>query len=301
MSRPRRVPTATALAATLVLGACAASARAPSARGCPVASVEIVVTVDQWGDIVRSLAGPCGRVVSIVTSSSGDPHDYEPTPADGAVFAKAQMVVKNGLQYDAWADKAIAALAHRPIVVDAGRVVGAKDGDNPHLWYGPDIVARVADAVTEALTNAAPTAAAFFAAQHGAWLIATQSYRDAVARARATATGKSYAATEPVFDLMAAAIGMTDTTPNGFRRAAANGSDPAPADVAAFEKVLDQHKVAVLIYNVQTQGAIPEQIRKKAQNAKIPVVEVTETVKSGATGFVNWQLAQLDALTGALR
>jgi zinc/manganese transport system substrate-binding protein len=59
-----------------------------------------VVTVDQWGDIVSDLAGACGEVTTIIKSSSIDPHDYEPTPADSAKFDRAKLVVVNGLDYD---------------------------------------------------------------------------------------------------------------------------------------------------------------------------------------------------------
>ena len=38
----------------------------------------MVVTVNQWGDIVDALAGGCGRVTTIIGGTAGDPHDYEP-------------------------------------------------------------------------------------------------------------------------------------------------------------------------------------------------------------------------------
>ena len=56
----------------------------------------------------------------------------------------------------------------------------------------------------------------------------------------------------------------------------------------------------VLIVNVQTEGAIPEQIRAAAEDAGVPVVEVSETMPKGAAGFVDWQVGQLQALRAAL-
>ena len=70
----------------------------------------MVVSVDQWGDIVDQLAGDCGAVTTIFKSSSADPHDYEPSPADSEAFTGARLVVVNGLDYDPWADKALATL-----------------------------------------------------------------------------------------------------------------------------------------------------------------------------------------------
>src|SRR6185503_7871608 len=91
-----------AAATALAVSACGAStARSTEPTGdCPTAPIPVVVSVDQWGDIVHQLAGDCGAVTTIVSSSSADPHDYEPTPADIAKFSGAKLVVVNGLDYD---------------------------------------------------------------------------------------------------------------------------------------------------------------------------------------------------------
>ena len=56
----------------------------------------------------------------------------------------------------------------------------------------------------------------------------------------------------------------------------------------------------MLIYNTQTEGSVPEQIRAAAERAGVPVVEVTETVPPGAQSFEAWQVDQLDCLAKAL-
>ena len=55
-----------------------------------------------------------------------------------------------------------------------------------------------------------------------------------------------------------------------------------------------------MIYNTQTEGSVPEQIRQTAEAAGVPVVEVTETVAPGADSFEAWQVAQLTSLAKAL-
>ncbi len=64
--------------------------------------------------------------------------------------------------------------------------------------------------------------------------------------------------------------------------------------------LLAGRQVDVLIYNSQTQGSIPEQIRSAAEEAGVPVVDVTETVPPRQTSFEGWQDAQLTALGKAL-
>ncbi len=267
---------------------------------CPVEPVQVVVSVDQWGDIVEQLAGECAKVTTVIASSAIDPHDYEPSPADIASFSDAEIVVVNGCDYDHWADETAEGLSPTPTIVNACEVVGKTDGDNPHIWYGPDFVFAVAGAVTQQLQAALPTAGTYFPDRAAAWNESMQGYRDEIARIRAEFPGRPYAATESVFDYMGDALTLRNTTPEGFARASANETDPSPGDVQAFDQLLASGGAGVLIYNVQTEGSIPQQVRDVAEGAGVPVVEVTETVAEGATSFAEWQVAQLRALQQAL-
>ena len=282
-------------------GSSSGSAVGATADGpCPVEPVPVVVTVDQWSDAVRQLGGGCVTVTTIITGSSGDPHDYEPTPADTAALGQAELVVMNGVDYDHWAEKAVDALPTKPAVVDGGQVTGRKEGDNPHLWYSPEAVGQMSTAITSELTTLAPSASAYFAARAQGWQAQLAPYEQAVQQAKAAAGGKAYGATESVFDDMATAVGLRNVTPEGFQQAAANESEPAPGDVNDFEQALRSKRMDVLVYNVQTEGAVPEQIRGVAEASGVPVVEVTETLPPGQSSFVAWQVAQLRALVQAL-
>ncbi len=262
--------------------------------------MNVVVSVDQWGDIVSELGGQCVNVTTILASSSVDPHDYEPSPADAAVFSHAQLVVLNGVDYDSWAAKLAATSAPNAPVVDAGRVTGTAEGANPHLWYKPPAVTAVADAVTAELTKLQPKATDYFRAQRSLLTTALDPYNGLLDKIKAAASGKSYAATETVYDYQAQALGLVNKTPPGYQAASANETDPSPADIAGFTKALTDHQVDVLIYNTQTEGSIPEQIRAAAEKAGVPVVNVTETVPPGVKSFETWQDDQLTALAKAL-
>jgi zinc/manganese transport system substrate-binding protein len=298
-----------ALAAPVGLTACssndsgntaATSTSAATGGGCPTTPVNVVVSVDQWGDIVSALGGECAKVTTVLASSSVDPHDFEPSPADAATFASAQLVVLNGADYDPWASKFAATSAPNAPVVDAGVVTKTAAGSNPHLWYSPPAVGAVADAVTAELEKLAPAAKSYFADQRSAFSTSMEPYDKLVGAIKAGASGKTYAATESVFDYTAEAVGLVNKTPQGYQTASANESDPSPADLDAFRRTLADHQIDVLIYNTQTEGSVPQQIRAAAEAAGVPVVEVTETVPPGTTSFETWQVAQLTALAKAL-
>jgi zinc/manganese transport system substrate-binding protein len=331
----RRVAAALLLATPFALVACGSSgddasrATATSdAPPCPVTPVEVVVSVDQWGEIVSALGGACTNVTTLLASSSVDPHDYEPSPADAAKFGDAQLIVINGGHYDEWAAKLAASSAPGVPVVDAvelsahdeaghdeaghdhdeaghdeaGHDEAGHDhgGQNPHVWYDPAAVTTVSDAVTTELKKLAPQAADYFTQRRSDLGQAFAPYDEAIAAIKGSATGKTYAATEAVFDPMATALGLQNKTPQGYQTASNNETDPSPADLNAFLSLLRDKGVDVLIYNTQTQGSVPEQIRGAAEQAGVPVVEVTETVTPGADSFEAWQVDQLTSLAKAL-
>lgn len=266
---------------------------------CPVKPVTVTVTVNQWGDIAKSLGGACATTTAIITSASVDPHDYEPTPRDISTFSNAQLVIENGAGYDDWAGKALASAKSPPAVVDAGRVVGVAAGGNPHLFYSPTYVAQTADAITEQLTKLQPAAGPYFAQANAAWKSSRAPFDAELATVRAAAAGKSFESTETVADYLAAAAGLTNVTPERYRNLG-EGDEPTPGDISAFQQALRSRTADVLFYNTQTEGAVPQQFRATAQQAGVPVVNVTETVPEQFPTYEAWQLSVLQQIATAL-
>ena len=58
-----------------------------------------------------------------------------------------------------------------------------------------------------------------------------QPYDAEIAKIKPAAAGKTYGATEGIFDYMAKALGLDERDPPGYQNATANESDPAPGDV----------------------------------------------------------------------
>jgi zinc/manganese transport system substrate-binding protein len=235
-----------------------------------------------------------------VSGAVGDPHEYEPSPADRAALESARLVVVNGLGYDAWAETPVRARTPAPAVVSAATASGAESGDNAHLWYDPSAVVRTGAAISGELRRLLPGAEAYLAERATAWSAEVTPLVDAVQATRGRHAGRTYAATEPVIDPLARGLGLTDVTPAGYASAAARGSEPSPGDLNAFRAALREHRAAVLVYNSQTAGAVPEQLRAAAEEAGVPVVDVTETVAPAQGSFVPWQVDQIQRLDAAL-
>jgi zinc/manganese transport system substrate-binding protein len=304
---PRALTVALTALAAVGLAACTAGGEDTGATStgdpdvCPGEVVDVVVSVGQWGDVVRSLAGDCADVTTIVASGSVDPHDFEPGTGDLAAFSAADLVVVNGGHYDEWAEDAVATLDEQPELLVAAEAASVPDAEaDPHLWYDPQIVRAVAGAVSDALRAQSPAASEYLTEQQQAWERELQPYLDAVAELRTLAQGRSYAATETVADRLAIAVGLTDVTPEDYRRAVSNESEPPPGAIAEFEAVLRGGAAEVLVVNRQTSGSLVEQLVDTAEEADVPTVSVTESPPPDAGSFVEWQLAQLEELRAAL-
>ena len=149
--------------------------------------------------------------------------------------------------------------------------MNAKAGDNPHLWYAPATMPAVAKAIAAALTQADSANATGYAARLTKTLADLDRIAQRVALIKAKHAGKPVTATEPVFGLMADALGLTMRNQN-FQLAMMNNTEPSARDVAAFEDDLKNGKVKALIYNKQVSEKLTQRLLTIARKAKVPVV-----------------------------
>jgi zinc/manganese transport system substrate-binding protein len=304
VSRQRRPGLAVrlALGSTVVivttLAGCSAADGAGSSSG---GKIQAVAGENFYGDLVSRVGGDLVSVTSILTDPNVDPHTYETSTQNAQQVADATLVVQNGLGYDTFLDHLIgASLRSDRKVIDAQQLLGLGDGVNPHIWYDPATMQKVARAVADALQAIRPESAAAVEANLKSYLDSFAPLTAKIAEVKARYPSAAVAYTEPVPAYLLAALGFQVRTPDGFARAIENGTDPAPADVAAAQDLLTGHEVKVLLYNSQATSPVTEAIKSLAGQSSVPVVGVSETMPAGVS-FVDWQLAQLNAIETALR
>ena len=91
-----------------LLAACGGGSADPADSSSP-GKVQVVAAENFWGSIAGQLGGRKVVVQSIIVNPNTDPHSYEPTPSDGVALANSQMAIVNGIGYDAWASRLLAA------------------------------------------------------------------------------------------------------------------------------------------------------------------------------------------------
>lgn len=289
----RRIARAAAciVAAGLVaaMGACGSRESAGTASSNASGTLNVVASINQWGSVAGEIGGSRVKVTSIINSTAVEAHDYEPTSADIAAMAKADVIIVNGAGYDSWATKA--ASSTKAQVVNAAESGGKHDGDNPHVWFSAAVRTAAAKAIATAYQHSDAVHAEEYTKQLKAWQDKEKTLESAIAEAKQRLDGKKYAATESVAAYLADDLGLTDATPAGYAQAVANESEPASGDVTAFSKLLQAGSVALLVVNTQESNATTKQLTTAAGQGDVQVVELTEQMPKQYSTLTDWMTA----------
>ncbi len=264
--------------------------------------VRVVAAENFWGSIARQLGGAHAQVQSLIVNPAQDPHSYEPTTSDARALATAQLAVVNGVGYDPWAPKLLAANpVNGRITLTVGSLFGLSEGDNPHRWYDPADVTRVARTITGDLQRLDPPHKVYFAqrlSQFDGQRLA--GYHRLIAQIRGRYHGVAVGASESIFALQAPALGLDLITPPGFMKAISEGTEVTAQDTVTTERQLADHRIKVWVYNSQNVTPEIQRLNSAARAAGIPTVTVTETLSPASASFQQWQVAQLTRLQAAL-
>lgn len=275
--------------------------------GCGTASpagsgLQVVAAENVWGSLAAQLGGNRVRVTSLITSPATDPHDYEPSAVDARTVAGAKLVLVNGIGYDPWAAKLIAANpVHGRVVLTVGDLVGIHAGGNPHRWYSPSDVRRVVEAIARDYARLDPKDAAYFARRKSAFETrALAQYRRLIATIAHTYRGVRVGASESIFALLAPALGLDVVTPPSFLKAVSEGTEPTAADKSTVDRQIAHGEIKVWIVNSQNATPDVKRLTDAARKKGIPVTEITETLSPASATFQAWQSRQLQLLAAAL-
>jgi zinc/manganese transport system substrate-binding protein len=282
----------------IILSAFLALIAVQSARAAD-GKLAVVAAENFYGDIARQIGGDQVDVTSIMSNPDQDPHLFETSPGTVRQVADAQIVIYNGADYDPWMEKLLN-VSPRPsrTTVRVADLTGTQAGQNPHLWYDPGTMPKVARALADAFSKADAAHAADFVTRLDTFLASLKLLNDKVEAIARKYGGATVTASEPVFGYMATALKLKMRNER-FQMAIMNDTEPSARDVATFEQDLRSHKVRVMFYNKQATNRTVQRLVDLAHASKISVVGVTETEPSNLT-FQDWMLLQLNDTEKAL-
>ncbi|MFN2569849.1 MAG: metal ABC transporter solute-binding protein, Zn/Mn family [Candidatus Dormibacteria bacterium] len=262
----------------------------------------VVAAENVWGSIAAQVGGNRVSVVSVINNPATDPHGYEPPPEGGRAIAGARYVVVNGAGYDTWAASLLDAnpAAGRRALSIAG-LAGRREGDNPHMWYSPEVVGRAVDRMAGDYAALDPAGATYFqeraARYRGDGL---KRYDALLASIRTLHGGAPVGSTESIFMDLARSLGLSLVTPPEYMRATSEGDEPTAAVRTVMDDQISRREIRALVFNRQNSTPDIQGVMDRARRQGIPVVAMTETLDPPGATFQDWQAAQLQNLQRAL-
>ncbi|MCJ9753167.1 zinc ABC transporter substrate-binding protein [Neorhizobium sp. BETTINA12A] len=139
-------------------------------------TLKVVASFTVLGDVVSQVGGKHVKVTNLV-GPNGDPHEFEPSPADAKNLKAAQVAFVSGEGLEGWMDRLITASGYKgkPIVVSQGVNTRTMDEDgktvtDPHVWNSPVNVKVWVANIEKALSEADAADAGAFKANAEAYL-----------------------------------------------------------------------------------------------------------------------------------
>jgi zinc/manganese transport system substrate-binding protein len=265
-------------------------------------TIAVVAAENQYGSVAAQVGGKDVSVTSIESNPNTDPHTYEVSPSVAEEVGSAQVVIQNGLGYDDYMTKIESASPSqtRKLINVQHLNELADSTPNPHLWYDPTTMPKVANALAADYAALKPADASYFSANAAQFIASLNPWLQAIASFKAQYAGTPVATTEPVADYMLQAAGADNLTPFRFQADIMNGVDPSPQDVSLQDSLFAQHKVKVFVYNQQVTDTLTQTFISDAHAAHIPVIGVYETMPTPGFTYQSWMLAEVNALQKAV-
>lgn len=261
------------------------------------APLAVVAAEAVWGDLVAQIGGDATTVSSLLSAPEADPHLFEPSPGEARIVATAAIAIANGAGFDPWMDRLVLQEAGARLI-RVSDLVDWHEGDNPHLWFDPDVMRATGHAVGAVLKELRPEAGAGIDTRLGLLDQQTARLDERIASLRQQFAGQRVSATEPLLGRLLNRLGLV-TANDAFQRAVMNDVEPGPVEVARFESDLRSGRLRLLIYNSQTVTPATSRLLEIAHTAHVPCVAVSELLPAGRH-WQDWLAGTLTAIENAL-
>ncbi|MDQ0868135.1 manganese transport system substrate-binding protein [Arthrobacter sp. V1I9] len=208
-----RAAAAAAVVLSLLLTACGGDAAGNGSDSRPV----VLTTFTVLADVARNVAGDKLTVESI-TKAGAEIHGYEPTPGDIRKASKADLILDNGLNLEAWFGQFVEGLdVPHAVVSDGVQVMSISEDSyqgkpNPHAWMSPINVQIYVDNMVKAFSELDPGNAAAFRANGDAYKAELQAVQDQMKSSLAAVpeTQRALVTCEGAFSYLARDAGLTE-------------------------------------------------------------------------------------------
>jgi zinc/manganese transport system substrate-binding protein len=248
------------------------------------APLKVVASFTVIADMVRAVGGEHVEVTSLI-GPNGDPHVYEPTPADAQALRQAQRVFVSGLHLEGWMDRLIDASGYpgTPVVLSTGVATRGmlEDGQrviDPHAWNSAANGVIYVRNIVAALTRADPPNAADYVRNgkaYSAQLLGLDSYARAQV-ASVPASQRKVLTSHDAFGYFGDAYGVRFLAPLGF----STENEASAAAVAGLIRQIRDERVSAYFFENSGDPRLVRWrvIRRSAQRRRWAGLHLRENV-----------------------
>jgi zinc transport system substrate-binding protein len=287
----------------------------------PGQKVQAVATIFSYYDALRSIGGDDVDAV-IILPPGQSPHEFEPRVVDKALVDRAQLIVKNGLNIDAWMDR-LAATNTQATIIDVSAVVKAQgiqplqtaevsvtdateaatqheeedtSAGNPHIWLDPRVQAMAATAIRDALVQLDPPHKEGYTQRAAAYLDQLRQLdADFTAAARGFKT-KDFIGFHSAYAYLARRYGLNQIA----SIEELPGQGPTPGQVVNIIKLIRRSNIKVIF----VENALPSRdadMIVRETGVTTGVLQPLETYDDAKQTYISLMRENLDALKNALQ
>ncbi len=244
--------------------------------------LKVVATISIIGDWVQTVGGDDVDVTTLV-GPDGDPHEYQPIPADSMKLTEAAVIFENGFGLESWLPKlsdsaqtkATRVVVTRDIEVrhvpetEGERPNGKSDDRDPHAWQSLKNAIVMANTIRDALVKADPAHAAGYKARAEAYDSELGKLDTYIAKQIQSLPEKrrKLVTSHDAFGYFGQRYGI-DISRSALESVSTEASDPSAKQIA---EVVDQIKASgvpvIFLENIQN----PKLINQIAAEAKVKV------------------------------
>jgi ABC-type Zn uptake system ZnuABC Zn-binding protein ZnuA len=160
----------------LLLSACSASPRNDKTGPSATSGLHVLAAESFLADIAQNVAGSRLTVEALIPVDV-DPHTFQPTPAEVAIVAQADVLILNGAGLETFIAPLLKNVGSGKLVIQASTGLSAQadpqaehpQGD-PHFWLDPNNVVTYVENIRDGLSQADPGGAQVYAANAAAYI-----------------------------------------------------------------------------------------------------------------------------------
>lgn len=265
------------------------------------------------GDLARQVGGERVEVIDLI-GKNGDPHRFEPLPADLAKAADAKLYLVSGMGLETYLESLRGIAGGKATIVEIGKDLPPIEeeadqdhgdhadhdhehhhGVDPHWWHSVDLFRRATTAMAESLTKADPAGAEIYAKNATAYRAKLDDLDRWVRKevAKIPRERCQLATAHAAFAYFCKAYGFEAIPLQGLNRE----QMPDPKQLAALIARLKEHKVAAIFPERESNPKILEILTK---DTGIPTGQALYADGSGASSYEEMIRHNVSAIVAGL-